>query len=162
MSQIKRSEFNHFLFLVKLEGNSNLHAGKVIVDSCVEVKWTKAESGACYVKYEVKLKSASGAVVYTEAGYNIDEIKKCKIPGNVNITDVEMTMSFKSTSKVFTAKVSEKPIPTTSVPSSNDPTTRTSTLHKSTAKEETSVQPLASKEKQGKVSIGVIDSFAMV
>eukprot|EP00795_Rhopilema_esculentum_P014969 gene14969-6122_t len=134
--------------LLKLNGNPNLQAGKIIVDSCVEVKWTKAESGACHVKYEVKLKNALGAVVYTETGYNIDEIKKCEIPGNVNITGVEMTMSFKSASKVFTAKVSETRIPTTLVPSSNDPTTRTSTPHKSTAKEKTSVQPIASKEKQ--------------
>ena len=110
---------------MKLDGNPNLHVGKVIVDSCVEVKWTKAEPGACYVKYEVKLKNASGTVVYTENGYNIDEIKKCKIPGTVNITDVEMTMSFKSTSKVFTAKVSETPIPTTLPPTTTSKTSET-------------------------------------
>ncbi|XP_065054135.1 uncharacterized protein LOC135682956 [Rhopilema esculentum] len=146
--------------LLKLESNPNLQARKIILDSCVEVKWTKAESGACYVKYEVKLKNASGTVVHTETGYNIDEIKKCKIPGNMNITDVEMAMSFKSTSKVFTAKVSETSISTTlpptttsktsktPVPSSDEPTTRTSTTHKSTSKEKTSVQPTACKEKQ--------------
>ncbi|XP_065054130.1 uncharacterized protein LOC135682954 isoform X1 [Rhopilema esculentum] len=146
--------------LLKLDGNPNLQAGKIIVDSCVEVKWTKAESGACYVKYELRLKDASGIVVYTETGYNIDQIKKCKIPRNVNITEVEMTMSFKSTSKVFTAKVAETPIPTTLLPttssktsktpvaSSSEPTTRTGTAHKSTAKEKTSVQPTACKEKQ--------------
>ncbi|XP_065054125.1 uncharacterized protein LOC135682952 isoform X2 [Rhopilema esculentum] len=146
--------------LMKLDSNPNLQARKKIVDSCVEVKWTKAESGACYVKYEVKLKNASGIVVYTETGYNIDEIKKCKIPRNVNITDVEMTMSFKSTSKFFTAKVAETPIlttlpPTTTsktsktpVPSSSEPTTRIATTHKSTGKEKTSVRPAACKEKQ--------------
>ncbi|XP_065056116.1 uncharacterized protein LOC135684468 isoform X1 [Rhopilema esculentum] len=111
--------------LLKLDGNPNLRAGKIIIDSCVEVKWTKAESGACYVKYEVKLKNASGTVVYTETGYNIDEVKKCKIPGNVNITDVEMTMSFKTTSKVFTAKVSETPIPTTLPPTTTSKTSKT-------------------------------------
>ncbi|XP_065054140.1 uncharacterized protein LOC135682958 [Rhopilema esculentum] len=146
--------------LLKLDANPILQAGKKIVDSCVEVKWTKAKSGACSVKYEVRLKNASRIVVYTETGYNIDKIKKCKIPGNVNITDVEMTMSFKSTSKVYTAKVSETPIPTTlpptttsktsktPVPSSSEPTTRTDTTHKSTVKGKTSVQPTACKEKQ--------------
>ncbi|XP_065054123.1 uncharacterized protein LOC135682951 isoform X2 [Rhopilema esculentum] len=146
--------------LLKLDGNPNLQAGKIIVDSCVEAKWTKAESGACHVKYELRLKDALGIVVYTETGYNINEIKKCKIPGNVNITDVEMTMSFKTISKIYTAKVSEAPIPRTlpptttlktsktPVPSSSEPTTRTDTTHKSTVKEKTSVQPTACKEKQ--------------
>ncbi|XP_065054129.1 uncharacterized protein LOC135682953 isoform X2 [Rhopilema esculentum] len=110
--------------LLNLDGNPNLQARKINVDSCVEVKWTKAESGACYVKYEVRLKNASGTV-YTETGYNIDEIKKCKIQGNVNITDVEMTMSFKSTSKVFTAKVSETPIPLTLPPTISSKTSKT-------------------------------------
>ncbi|XP_065054139.1 uncharacterized protein LOC135682957 isoform X3 [Rhopilema esculentum] len=111
--------------LLNLDGNPNLQARKIIIDSCVEVKWTKAESGACYVKYEAKLKNASGTVVYTETGYNIDQIKKCKIPRNVNITDVEMTMSFKSISKVFTAKVAETPIPTTLPPTTTSKTSKT-------------------------------------
>eukprot|EP00795_Rhopilema_esculentum_P014964 gene14964-6117_t len=111
--------------LLKLDGNPNLQAGKIIVDSCVEAKWTKAESGACHVKYELRLKDALGIVVYTETGYNINEIKKCKIPGNVNITDVEMTMSFKTISKIYTAKVSEAPIPRTLPPTTTLKTSKT-------------------------------------
>ena len=85
----------------------NIKAEKLSKDRCVEVKWNKAESGACYVKYEVKFKNASGNYLYTETGYNIVETKKCNLPTFVNITEIQLTASFRSTSKTFIIKVSK-------------------------------------------------------
>ena len=103
---------------MKLDKPFNTKAGKLAKDRCVEVKWNKAESGACYAKYEVKFKNKSGNYLSTETGYNIAEMKKCNLPSFVNITEIQLTASFKRTSKTFTIKVSENPIvsPTTTKP----------------------------------------------
>ena len=79
---------------------------------CFEVKWNKVESGACYVKYEVVLKSASGSNEYNYSGYNIAEINECSILTYSNVTDVQLTVRFKSTSRNVTAKVSDSPLTT--------------------------------------------------
>ena len=104
---------------MKLNKPFNIKAEKLSKDRCVEVKWNKAESGACYVKYEVKFKNASGNYLYHETGYNIAEINKCNLPTFVNITEIQLTASFRSTSKTFTIRVSESTIvpPTTTIPS---------------------------------------------
>ena len=68
-----------------------LKAGKIGGAKCIEVKWNKVETGACYVKYEVVLKSASESNVYGKTGYNI---------------------GVKSTSRNVTAKVSNTPLHT--------------------------------------------------
>ena len=79
-------------------------AGKVGGAKCVEVKRNKVESGACYVKYEVVLKSASGSNVYSEAGYNIGEMTMCSSLTFSSVTDVQLTVSFKPTSRHLTVK----------------------------------------------------------
>ena len=78
---------------------------------CVRVKWNKVASGTCRVKYEVKLKDAAGTVKYTSEGMNIGEKMQCNIPTNVNISQVQLTMSFKTVTKTFMINVSERPIP---------------------------------------------------
>ena len=85
------------------------------------MKWNKAESGACYVKYEVKFKNASGNYLYNESGYNIAEMNKCNITNFVNITEIQLRASFRSTSKTFTIKVSEDPILPPTTPSTQKP-----------------------------------------
>jgi len=60
--------------LLKLDMDFGLKAGKIGGAKCIEVKWNKVESGACYVKYEVVLKSASGSNEYNNSGYNIGEM----------------------------------------------------------------------------------------
>ena len=84
-----------------------LTAGKFGGAKCIEVKWNKVESGACYVKYEVVLKSASGIDEYSNSGYNIGEMAMCSFLTYSNVTDVQLTVSFKSTSRNVTAKVSD-------------------------------------------------------
>ena len=92
--------------------NFGLKAGKGGGANCVEVQWNKVESGACDVKYEVVLKSASGSIEYSALGYNIGRIVPCSLASFSNVTDVQLTVTFKSTSKNVTAKVSETPLTT--------------------------------------------------
>ena len=106
---------------MKLDKPFDIKAGKLAKDRCVEVKWNKAESGACYVKYEVKFKNVSGNYLYNETGYNIAEMRKCNLPTFVNITEIQLTATFKSTSKTFTIKVSENPIVPPTTPSTQKP-----------------------------------------
>ena len=89
-----------------------LKAGKGGGANCVEVQWNKVESGACDVKYEVILKSASGSIEYSGLGYNIGKIAPCGLATVINVTDVQLTVTFKSISKTVTAKVSETPLTT--------------------------------------------------
>ena len=86
-----------------------LRARKIMAANCVEVKWNRTESGACYVKYEVVLRSASGSDIRNETGYNIGEMMMCNLPSNRIITNVQLTVSFKAISKFATANVSEAP-----------------------------------------------------
>ena len=76
------------------------------------MQWNKVESGACSVKYEVVLKSASGSIKYSASGYNIGKKKACGLATVSTVTDVQLTVTFKSTSKNVTAKVSETPLTT--------------------------------------------------
>ena len=89
-----------------------LKAAKIGGTKCVEVKWNKLESGACYVKYEVVLKRASGSHEYSNSGYNIGEMTICSFLTVNSVTDVQLTVSFKSTSRNITAKVSDTPLTT--------------------------------------------------
>ena len=87
-----------------------LKGGKI--GGCVKVQWNKVESGACYVTYEVVLKSASGSIEYSASGYNIGKMTPCGLATVSTVTDVQLTVTFKSTSKTFTARVSDAPIDT--------------------------------------------------
>ena len=89
-----------------------LKAGKLGGAKCIEVKWNKVEAGACYVKYEIVLKKSSGSNEYSYSGYNFGEIAKCSFLTYSNVTDVQLTVSFKSTSRIVTAKVSDTPLTT--------------------------------------------------
>ena len=89
-----------------------LTAGKIGGAGCVQVQWNKVESGACYVKYEVVLRNASGGYQNSDSGYNIGEMKICSFETFSNATDVQLTVSFKATSTNVTANVSDTPIST--------------------------------------------------
>ena len=91
-----------------------LKAGKIGGAKCDEVKWNKVEAGACYVKYEVVLKSASGIDEYSNSGYNIGNMTMCSFLTFSNVTDVQLTVSFKSTSRNVTTIVSDTPLNTPS------------------------------------------------
>ena len=103
-------QFSHHV--VKLDMDFGLKAEKIGGAKCVEVKWNKVESGVCYVKYEVVLKSASGSNEYSNSGYNIGEMTMCRFTTYSNVTDVQLTVTFKSTSKHFTAEVSDTTLST--------------------------------------------------
>ena len=98
--------------VVKLGLDFGLKAGKLGRARCVQVQWNKVESGACYVKYEVVLRNASGAYQYSDSGYNIGEMTMCSFPTFRNVTDVQLIVSFKATSTNVTANVSDTPIST--------------------------------------------------
>ena len=97
---------------VKLDMEFGLKARKIGGGICVEVKWNKVEAGACYVKYEVVLKNASGSIEYDKAGYNIGEMTMCRFLTFGSVIDVQLTVSFKSTSKTIITKISDTPLTT--------------------------------------------------
>ena len=78
---------------------------------CVRVKWNKIASGNCLVKYEVQFKDNTGTVRYTNDGTNIGEKTRCNIPAGVNISHVQLRISFKSVAKNFNVNVLEGPLP---------------------------------------------------
>ena len=100
-----------FFVAVKLNKPYHLRAGKIVQDKCVEVKWNKLESGACFVKYDVKLYDASRKQIYNKKGNNIGEMKICNLTKFDDISDVQLTVNFKTLSKSIAAKVSNSPIP---------------------------------------------------
>ena len=91
----------------------HLRAGKIAEFKCVEVKWNKLESGACFVKYDVKLYDASRKQIYNKKGNNFGEMKICNLTKFDDVIDVQLTVTFKTLSKSVTAKVSNSPIPST-------------------------------------------------
>jgi len=104
--------FTNVNVLLKLDMDFGLKAENIEGARCVEVKWNKVESGACYVKYEVVLKSTSGRNEYSNYGYNIGEMTMCRFTTYSNVTNVQLTVTFKSTSKNFTAEVSDTTLST--------------------------------------------------
>ena len=73
------------------------------------------ESGACIVRYDVKLKDAFGNNAYNETGYNIGKAKICNLTVFANVTEVKLTISYRNISKNVTTMVSEGPaVPPTS------------------------------------------------
>ena len=109
ISECHKVRFVQNYFTVKFDKDLGIKAGKKKEAGCVEVKWKRPESGVCYVKYEVKFKNEFGSFVYTKVGYNVNEMEKCKIPSNMAITKIQLTVSFRSVSKSFTVPVSEMP-----------------------------------------------------
>jgi len=111
--------------LLNLDIDFGLKAGRIGGAKCVEVKWNKVEAGACYVNYEVVLKNASGSNEYSNSGYNIGMMTMCSFLTFSSVTDVQLTVSFKSTSRNISAKVSDTPL-TTPTPTPTDTTYRSS------------------------------------
>ena len=93
-----------------LDAAINPQAGKPST-GCVRVKWNKIASGTCSVKYEVQFKDNTGTVRYTNDGTNIGEKTQCNIPNGVNISQVQLKISFKSVVKNFNVNVLEGPLP---------------------------------------------------
>ena len=93
-----------------LDAAINPQAGKPS-SGCVRVKWNKIASGTCSVKYEVQFKDNTGTVRYTNDGTNIGEKTQCNIPAGVNISQIQLKISFKSVAKNFNVNVLEGPLP---------------------------------------------------
>ena len=98
-------------FTVNLDTPSNLQAKKIAEASssmyCIEIKWKEQQSGLCFVKYEVSMRDASNVTKFTKVDYNAGNMTKCGIPVKINITEVQLIMSFKTSKKSSTAKVRE-------------------------------------------------------
>eukprot|EP00112_Aurelia_sp_Birch-Aquarium-sp1_P022679 Seg649.2 transcript_id=Seg649.2/GoldUCD/mRNA.D3Y31 product="TBC1 domain family member 20" protein_id=Seg649.2/GoldUCD/D3Y31 len=96
---------------LKLDSPSNLQAKKIAETSsltyCVVMNWSKQISGCCFVKYEIRLKDVSQVAKFTEIDYNVGNMTKCGIPEKINITEVQLIISFKTTTKSSTTKVRE-------------------------------------------------------
>ena len=90
---------------MKLEKPLNLKVERLPNGGCVKVNWNKIESGACKVKYIVTLRDAYGKDVDKSYEYNIGEMKICNISSHVHVTDVELTVQFRTVSKTVTAIV---------------------------------------------------------
>ena len=98
--------------VVKLDMDFGLKAGKSGGARCINVQWNKLRAGACYVKYEVVLRNASGGYEYSASGYNIGQMSICNFAKFKNVTDVQLTVTFKATSINVTASVADTPIST--------------------------------------------------
>ena len=59
----------------------------------------------------MKYKDNAGTVRYTNDGTNIGETKQCNIPAGVNISQVQLKISYKSVAKNFNINVLEGPLP---------------------------------------------------
>ena len=90
---------------VNLDTPLDFKARKQPAGKCVEMKWRKFESGACVVKYNVRLKNTLASFLYTKDGFNIGEMKICNLLAYDYITLVQLTVSFKSVNKSAIAKV---------------------------------------------------------
>ena len=97
--------FRCLLFLVKLEEPLKLKAERLPNSTCVKVNWRKIESGACKVKYLVKLKDPYGKEVDKSYGYNIGTMKMCNILPHEQVTHVQLTVQFRRVMKTVTAIV---------------------------------------------------------
>ena len=92
-------------FAVNLDLNFHLKARKVASTHCLEINWNKAESGACTIKYTLALRSPEGDDLLSITVNNIGKIKLCNLPTYASISDVQMTVTFETTSKTVTTKV---------------------------------------------------------
>ena len=91
---------------MNLDQHLDVKATRIPNNRCIEVKWKKIESGACYVKYDIEFKNESGNhLLYYETGYNIGEIKPCNLTEYDYITKVVLRISFNYSSNNFTTKV---------------------------------------------------------
>ena len=63
------------------------------------------------MKYDVNFKDNAGSVRFVHRGTNIGENKRCNIPNGVNISQVQLKISFRSVAKSFNIKVTDGPIP---------------------------------------------------
>jgi len=98
--------------LLKLDHLLHLKARKIADSGCVEVRWNKAESGACCVKYKVEFEDASGNILHTGAGCNIGKMEICDLIVYASVFNVQLTVSFKTTSKTVIKRVSGTQIST--------------------------------------------------
>ena len=95
------------LFLAaNLKKQFDLKAGRRIDSKCVEVNWSKIESGDCYVKYDMRFKNASGKYLPNKSAYNVGEMKLCNLTDYDNITKVELTVRLQTTARSIKANVS--------------------------------------------------------
>ena len=77
---------------------------------CIEAKWNKVESGTCFVQYDVKLKTESGQNVYNRSGYNMEGTKVCNLKDFAHVSEIQLTVRFKTANKSVTARVSQSPL----------------------------------------------------
>ena len=98
--------------IVNLDRQFHLRMEKENGSQCFNVKWSRLQSGACSVKYEVTVKSASGNNVYNGSGYDIDYVQICNLTVDTNITDVYLNVSFNKSFKIVTLKASGTPVST--------------------------------------------------
>ena len=112
MKDLFETKRSFFYSTVKLNHHFDLKARKNAASKCVEVKWNKAKSGACCVKYAVVLKDASGNVLHVREGCNIYKMKICSLKVYTGVANVQLTAKFKNISKTVFEKVSEQSIST--------------------------------------------------
>ena len=93
---------------MKLEEPLKLKAERLSNGTCVKVNWKKIKSGACKVKYLVKLKDSYGKELNMSYGYNIGGMKMCNILPHEYVTHVELTVQFRWVMKTVIAIVGGK------------------------------------------------------
>ena len=109
-NHIYRHHSSFISVAVTLERNYNLRAGKIAQSKCVEVRWNKVPSGACRVRYDTKFADISGKEISKQHGFNSDHIKLCGLERFDEITQVELTVTYKIMKKVIITQVSNKPL----------------------------------------------------
>ena len=93
---------------MNLEQPLKLKAERTPNSGCIKVIWNKIESAECVVKYVVILRDAYGTEVDERYGYNIDGMDMCYVLPHIRVTDVQLTVKFRASSKTVTAIVREE------------------------------------------------------
>ena len=106
LSMFSLSNLFSLYLKVNLNSSFDLRVEKLSASRCVEVRWNLTQAGACYVKYNVILKDASGARLFTSSGYQLHLLRMCSKRIFNSVSDVQLNVSFKNKFTIVTTKVS--------------------------------------------------------
>ena len=107
-----------FYLIVKLANFYGLRAERITAFKCIDVFWNQIQSGACYVQYNVTLKDASGAYLYSSGRYNNRNIRVCDTPTYNRAHYAQLTVSFKNQTSNTTTRITSPSTTASITPSS--------------------------------------------
>ena len=95
--------------IVGLNDPIQMTATMLIELGCLEVMWNKINSGACYVRFDLVLKTGSGASVFKRTGHNIYKVRICDMQAVIKVANVQLIVSFRNAVRYVSLNVSQEP-----------------------------------------------------